>query len=86
MKSFHTAMPGEVTIEHIQYFQDTTGMKIAERLMHYSLAPYRPKDNKEWFETEDVSHFITELNKVADIVNSMSNSTGGGLCCSESED
>lgn len=77
IKSYHTSIPGKIRVVHIQYFKDITGMKIAKNLMHYSLASYRPMDNKEWFETKYTSYFITELNKIADIINDMSKTSVG---------
>lgn len=39
-------------------------MRIAEKLIHYSLSSYRLMDNKEWFKTKSVGIFITALNKI----------------------
>lgn len=69
LKSYHTSIPGDIRVEHIQYFRNPTAMRLAEKLLHYALNSYRPKDNKEWFQTDDVSIFVTKLDNVADFVN-----------------
>ena len=90
MKSYHTAIPGQVRVEHIQYFNDCNGMKIAEKLLHYTLASFRPEGNKEWFETDDVNRFVSDLDRIADFVNGMT-PVGGELtntteACEEEEE
>lgn len=72
LKSYNTSIPGNVKVEHIQYFRDLIGMKLAEKLLHYSLASYRQKNNKEWFIYDNSDYFSNKLDEITDFVNNIS--------------
>ena len=71
MRSYHTSIPGNVQIIQICYFNHLNAMKIAEKLLHFTLSNYREQDNKEWFRTENSELFIKMLKKITRFINSI---------------
>jgi hypothetical protein len=64
IKSFNTSIPGNVQIKYLQYYPDEQSMKIAEKLMHYSLSDIRYSQNKEWFKTDNFEKLKDKLDSI----------------------
>lgn len=69
LKSYHTHTPGQVYVEHVQYFYDKKAMILAEKLLHYSLDKNREYSNKEWFKIDSLSIPVEKLNKISVFIN-----------------